>query len=149
MRPLNEVAVNTSSDSPGIFYKETDAERLLSKAFTYGGSCARVVKDPTGNDVQQREFGQFAARLKAKESLVSVQIHCSVVHHTHIARQLFTTINARSFVFCSSENKDICNRLGISPILVGLSDNVLIAEVKIKDHTIYLDVVFNGTGYSW
>ena len=63
--------------------------------------------------------------------------------------QYVTTINAHTLAFCSSENAAIGVKLGLSPNMIGLDDNIFVSEVVIKDDNAYMNVVLNADGGSW
>ena len=43
----------------------------------------------------------------------------------------------------------MATKLGVSPNLVGLGDNVLVAEVEISDDAAYCDAVMNAEPGGW
>lgn len=51
--------------------------------------------------------------------------------------------------FCSSSSADFTTKLGISPNLVGLGDNVLVTQVVIADDAVYCDAVMNAEDIRW
>lgn len=50
---------------------------------------------------------------------------------------------------CSSENQDLCTRLGMSPKLIGLGGNVLVTEVAIADELAFCDAVQGAADERW
>ncbi|KAJ3544930.1 hypothetical protein NM688_g5689 [Phlebia brevispora] len=129
MQRLDEIVMSTNSDPSGRFYGNEDAD-LLINAFRVEGSSARIVKDPVSDNTQQQDFERFSTRLKTGGLYLA-------------------TANGHVLAFCSSENTGIATKLGISPDLVGLSDNVLVSEVIIKDEGAYCDAVFNAADGNW
>ena len=51
--------------------------------------------------------------------------------------------------FCSSKNIELSTKLGISPNLTGLGDNILVTEVVIEDDAAYCDAVVNAEDERW
>lgn len=51
--------------------------------------------------------------------------------------------------FSSSENVELSSKLGMSPNLIGLGDNVLVTEVVIRDDLMYLDATMSDEDEKW
>ena len=58
-------------------------------------------------------------------------------------------VGTHVLAFCSSENVTLSTKLGMSPNLVGLGDNVLVSEVVIEDDAAYCDAVVNADDDRW
>lgn len=63
--------------------------------------------------------------------------------------QYLATINSHTLAFCASENAPTATKLGMSPNLIGLGDNVLVAEVEISDEGAWCEAVMNADPGGW
>lgn len=58
-------------------------------------------------------------------------------------------IGTNVLTFASSTNAELVARLGMSPNLVGLGDNVLVSEVVITNYAAYCDAAMNAEDVRW
>ncbi|KIP08758.1 hypothetical protein PHLGIDRAFT_363748 [Phlebiopsis gigantea 11061_1 CR5-6] len=128
-KPLDEMITQQQTGPPGKFYKGQAAEEIL-KAFGYGGSSARAVLKSDADASEKEDFNRLQSYLK--EGNLFIAIVGSVI-----------------FAFCSSNSADFTMKLGISPNLVGLGDNILVTEVVIADDAVYCDAVMNAEDIRW
>ncbi|EKM55218.1 uncharacterized protein PHACADRAFT_143274 [Phanerochaete carnosa HHB-10118-sp] len=129
---LDEVTAEVQSMSqgaPGKFYKGQAVADVI-KALICGGSNARVVLQE-GVDANVKEsFDRFNSRLKDGSLFVAV-------------------FGSQVLAFCSSESSELVAKLGASPNLVGLGENVLVSEVLIGDDSAYIDAIMNAKDEPW
>ena len=58
--------------------------------------------------------------------------------------QFIAMSGTQVLAFCSSENRDISNRLGVTPHLLGLSGCVLVAHVVIENHSAFAEAAMQS-----
>ncbi|KAK7693479.1 hypothetical protein QCA50_003047 [Cerrena zonata] len=130
MKPLNEV-ISSISGGPttGKFYKGDSAPALIT-TLRVEGSCARIALEDEASDTQKSDLERFRSRLQAGQLFV-------------------ITMGTIMLALCSSENQDLCTRLGMSPKLIGLGGNVLVTEVAIADELAFCDAVQGAADERW
>jgi hypothetical protein len=58
-------------------------------------------------------------------------------------------IGTHLLAFSSSENIELSTKLGMSPNLIGLGENILVAEVVIENDGLYFDAMLNAENERW
>ncbi|CAL1704635.1 unnamed protein product [Somion occarium] len=129
LKPLDEVIAGATEGPSGKFYKGENAPTLIA-TLRVEGSCARVALDDNVSEVQKKDFERFRTRLQSGELFV-------------------ITVGSSVLALCSSENHDLCTKLGMSPKLVGLGDNVLVTEVVIENDGAFCDAVLHAEDERW
>ena len=67
----------------------------------------------------------------------------------HDVGQFVVVIGHATLAFCSSGHNDITTKLGASPNLIGLGDNILVSEVDIMNDSAYLEAILDAREVSW
>ncbi|KAI0093731.1 hypothetical protein BDY19DRAFT_989278 [Irpex rosettiformis] len=129
LKSLDLILNSTDRGVPGRFYKGGNATAIVD-SFGVEGSSARVVLKNDVTEVQMQNFERFKNLLK--EGVIFVVM-----------------VSAHLLAFSSSENVEISSKLGISPNLVGLGDNILVTEVVIQNDLMYVDATMNAEDERW
>ena len=58
-------------------------------------------------------------------------------------------VGSHVLAFYSAENNELAAKLGASPNLIGLGDNVLVSEVIISDDSAYIDAAMSVEDARW
>ncbi len=58
-------------------------------------------------------------------------------------------VGAHLLAFSASDNVELSSKLGMSPNLVGLGDNILVTEVTIQNDLLYLDATMDVEDEKW
>ncbi|KAI0345155.1 hypothetical protein BDW22DRAFT_1482384 [Trametopsis cervina] len=128
MKPLNSFVTNVPGGPPGKFYKGENATKLVD-AFGAEGSCARIALESATED-QKQNFERFGSVLKADGVFLAM-------------------VNSHLLAFSSSENVELSTKLGMSPNLIGLGANILVAEVVIENDMLYFEVMSSAEDERW
>ncbi|KAI0818503.1 hypothetical protein BC629DRAFT_1462337 [Irpex lacteus] len=129
LKSLDAALANASRGTPGKFYKGDGASTIVS-SFGVEGSSARILLDTEATEVQKQNFERFRALLK--EGAVFVVM-----------------VGAHLLAFSASDNVELSSKLGMSPNLVGLGDNILVTEVTIQNDLLYLDATMDVEDEKW
>jgi len=108
---------------PGKFYKP-DAGAILLASLKTGGPSARLEVEPATDETGAQHFSRFRERLENGDIFITM------------AGETILTI-------VSSQNQEVCEKLGIPEALRGLSSEIVMSAVVIEDISAYGDAASN------
>ncbi|KAI0685160.1 hypothetical protein BC835DRAFT_1421523 [Cytidiella melzeri] len=129
LKPLDSIVSGGFRGVPGKFYKGDNAAGLVS-AFGVEGSCARIVQSASADALQKHNFERFSSLLRDGAIFV-------------------LTVGSHTLAFSSSENVNLSTKLGMSPNLIGLGNNILVTEVVIDNDALYFKCIGNIEDERW
>ncbi|GJE86999.1 chromo domain-containing protein [Phanerochaete sordida] len=129
LQEIAAVALTTPQGAPGKFYKGEPVANML-KALTCGGSSARVALQESADASAKENFERFHGRLKDGAMFVAI-------------------LGSYILAFCASANSELVAKLGMSPNLAGVGENVLVSEVLIGDDSAYIDAIMLAEDEPW
>ena len=63
--------------------------------------------------------------------------------------QFVAVLGSYILAFCASTNSELVAKLGMSPNLAGVGENVLVSEVLIGDDSAYIDAIMLAEDEPW